>query len=112
MKLKLIGSTREIDSTSEIMKIFNNIMNTMNTRFNLENKLKLLASTSETDTTQELMNLYNQIFDAIGSLIPFDYKLESTTEIDSNQEYMNVLNRIISTLQGLGNISDLLYHHC
>ena len=84
----------------------------MNTRFNLENKLKLLASTSETDTTQELMNLYNQIFDAIGSLIPFDYKIESTSDIDSIREMFNVFNRIISTLQGIGNILVSLYHHC
>ena len=104
MNIELIGSTTEIDTNLKLMNVFNNIMGRMNTRFNLENKLTLLTSPTENDSVNEIMILCNHIFDAIGSLIPFDYKVESTSDIDSIEEIMNAFNRIISTLQGLGNI--------
>ena len=85
------------------MDVFNNIINFTNTRFNLENKLTL-TTTTEVDTYSEMMDVFNNICDAIGSLTPFDYRVDSTSEIDSIQEIVNVFNRIISTLQELGNI--------
>ena len=104
MNINLVGSTTEVDTDSELMDVFNNVMNFTNTRFNLENKLTLLTSTTELDTNAEMMDVFNNICDAIRSLIPFDYRVDSTSEIDSSQEIVNVFNRIISTLQELGNI--------
>ena len=75
------------------MTVFNNIMDTMNTQFNLENKLTLLASTTEVDTTREIMVLFNHIGDAIGTLTPFDYKIV-TTDVDTTQPYDFYIARI------------------
>ena len=77
-------------------------MKILNSQLSVGSRLTLLISPSELDTDEKIIILCNHIFDAIGSLIPFNNKIESISGIDSDEKLMGVYNGIISIMNELG----------